>query len=573
MVAKLSNKASVTVRNEVNLDAKRFAEYDLDGNQSLDFEEFLAMMPMRMRSTHSAEQIRQWFNLADTSGDGLISINEFFAWSLSNAALKHGVNALKGAFEKYDKDGSGVLDVREFAAAAAEMGFGTHAHEIFTVLDKDGSGCLSYTELTELLQKQVPSDPATKQMITSMAWSVDDAQKAERNKLDTSAWCIRARDAAGVQDELRALLQQSGGHVSDLLRLFDQDNTNEMRIDDLEFFTAMREQCGFRGPKGVIDEVFAALDLDNSGYISFDELFEFIRGRRHSLDTRNKRLRGLRLEPPPNSSFTLEQIHWDAETLRILLKQLIERGRCGAQDLMKAWDTSGDKNLSVKEFLAKIYEVLDNQALWDSKVRDVALSAFAQADSGQRNALGGSLVRDAIDLVELQLWLVPDARKEVSKKVRRNVAKVGKCAVAAGRALDPTETEVQNPGSRQRSPIPNGCLTNSASAPSPGGSPKRRALHRRHPDATQLRLAALSPRHLRHAESGSPLRAANQVRRPPLAIAPLLDSLDQLQPRYYPFLDKIDKLAGWCVHSHSLAFSPPRVAAPRVRQRASYNLA
>ena len=41
MVAKLSNKASVTVRNEVNLDAKRFAEYDLDGNQSLDFEEFL----------------------------------------------------------------------------------------------------------------------------------------------------------------------------------------------------------------------------------------------------------------------------------------------------------------------------------------------------------------------------------------------------------------------------------------------------------------------------------------------------------------------------------------------------
>ena len=78
MVAKLSNKASVTVRNEVNLDAKRFAEYDLDGNQSLDFEEFLAMMPTRVREENSSEDIKKWFTLADTDGSGEISVNEFF---------------------------------------------------------------------------------------------------------------------------------------------------------------------------------------------------------------------------------------------------------------------------------------------------------------------------------------------------------------------------------------------------------------------------------------------------------------------------------------------------------------
>lgn len=563
--ASTTPRAATTIRNEVNLDAKRFAEYDADGNQALDFEEFLAMMPDRVRSNHSSEEIQQWFKMADTSGDGTISVNEFFVWSLSNAAIKHGGTALRGAFEKYDRDGSGVLDAREFAAAATEMGFGTHAHEIFTVLDKDGSGCLSYSELADLLKANVPSDPATKQMITSLAWSTDVAQKAERSILDTSKWRISATDAESVQRELRTLLQQSGGHVADLLKLFDQDNTNEMRIDDLEFFTAMREQCGFRGPKGVIDKVFASLDLDHSGYISFDELFEFVRGRRHSLDARNKRLRGLRLEPPPNLLVTLDEIHWDAETLRILLKQMIERGRCGPQDLMKLWDTSGDRHLSVKEFLTKVREVLDNQALWDSTVREVALSAFAQADAGHRNELGGSLIRDAIDLVELQQWLVPPARKEVRQKYRRDVAKVGKVALVAGRSFDSTqgggETASGQPKSRQRSPIPNVGST----------SPRNTSPMSLPPDAVQLRMAALSPRRLRHhAERGYLIRSANQLRRP-LAITSLLDSLDQLQPRYYPFLDKMDQLAGWCMHTHPHAFSPPRVAAPARGIRSSHS--
>ena len=59
-------------------DTHAFAECDLDGNQNLDFEEFLALQPRVVRENFSTEHIRKWFDAADTSGDAKVSVNEFF---------------------------------------------------------------------------------------------------------------------------------------------------------------------------------------------------------------------------------------------------------------------------------------------------------------------------------------------------------------------------------------------------------------------------------------------------------------------------------------------------------------
>ena len=37
-------------------DATQFAEFDADGNAALDFEEFLAMQPTKIREAHSVEE-------------------------------------------------------------------------------------------------------------------------------------------------------------------------------------------------------------------------------------------------------------------------------------------------------------------------------------------------------------------------------------------------------------------------------------------------------------------------------------------------------------------------------------
>ena len=46
----------------------------------LDFEEFVAVQPSRIRETHSEKEMRSWFDMADENGNGTLSINEFFKW-------------------------------------------------------------------------------------------------------------------------------------------------------------------------------------------------------------------------------------------------------------------------------------------------------------------------------------------------------------------------------------------------------------------------------------------------------------------------------------------------------------
>ena len=65
---------------------------------------------------------------------------------------------------------------------------------------------------------------------------------------------------------------------------------------DVEFHRALTTTFRFRGPAAVVRAVFNSLDTDGDGVIGFDELFEFVRGRRHSLDKRGRKaVGGLRL--------------------------------------------------------------------------------------------------------------------------------------------------------------------------------------------------------------------------------------------------------------------------------------
>ena len=255
-------------------DSRAFSEADVDGNQLLDFDEFLALQPAEVRDKHSVESIREWFDTADADGSGSLSVNEFFAWSLTNASALHGTTALQMVFERYDTDMSGRLDAIEFDKACADLGFGAvsnimwaaalsnppHAprgrvcvwdvtdpkrcatcfancdHRRFRTLDTDGSGTVCYGELIDaLLYGSKRADAETKVMLTAfvctLSQSRDKAQQsvydnnelrgggqAQGSRIDTTTWRIHAKDAAGVRTELQTLLRQSGGYVADLMR-------------------------------------------------------------------------------------------------------------------------------------------------------------------------------------------------------------------------------------------------------------------------------------------------------------------------------------------------------------------
>ena len=56
------------------------------------------------------------------------------------------------------------------------MGFTTGAYEVFKDLDKDGSGTVAYTELSQVLTKELPNNTFAKQLLSTMALACNDAR-------------------------------------------------------------------------------------------------------------------------------------------------------------------------------------------------------------------------------------------------------------------------------------------------------------------------------------------------------------------------------------------------------------
>jgi Ca2+-binding EF-hand superfamily protein len=129
-------------------------------------------------------------------------------------------------------------------------------------------------------------------------------------------WWRDACDVTKVRElkqQMRRLLNESGVNVIDLIKKFDSDASCEVEIDDLEFYNALRRDFGFKGSMDVADELFAELDVDHGGHIGFDELYQFVKGRRHSLDKRHRRLHEMGLAPSADAGYTLDDIAWDGE--------------------------------------------------------------------------------------------------------------------------------------------------------------------------------------------------------------------------------------------------------------------
>lgn len=165
------NHASCSISMKVpNMDYMReFMKYDTDQSGALGFDEFLAMQPPDIRRAHSDEEIRTWFDAADTDGNGSIDPNEFFAMkglptdiapqrraaAAAPAAAPRGptMNDLREFMAK-DTDFSMTIDWDEFLAMQPADIRGKYSDaEIrtwFESADTDGNGSIDANEYFEL---------------------------------------------------------------------------------------------------------------------------------------------------------------------------------------------------------------------------------------------------------------------------------------------------------------------------------------------------------------------------------------------------------------------------------------
>ena len=247
------------------------------GLTSLDFNTFVQALPEEVRRQHTEQEMTSWFQLADKDGDGCeISLVDFVRFSLSMAAMVSGAGMLD-IFSSYDRDQSGFLGAKEFESAAADMGFGEHAPELFDELAvMDETGALPpRLDYVQFVRESRPAK-GTSRTMREFIKAVDSHVRANLN-FDTSGWRFSAHDPPSVRASLRALLGEHGLTLSDLFTQLDTSGNNVLTRAELR--SSMIVSLGFHGPREVIDELFDTLDDDGSGSISFTEMNSWYRGR------------------------------------------------------------------------------------------------------------------------------------------------------------------------------------------------------------------------------------------------------------------------------------------------------
>merc|ERR1719347_2110379 len=132
-----------------------FAAGDVDGNEEIDYEEFIALM------CPSASDIIEKFR-----------------------AKYKNVNEVKAAFKRFDKDGDGSLQKEELSAALKSSGESysdVEVNAIFSLGDSDGDGEITLEEFIALMS---PSASSVVQRISKSFKNLNDVKTAFK-KIDT----------------------------------------------------------------------------------------------------------------------------------------------------------------------------------------------------------------------------------------------------------------------------------------------------------------------------------------------------------------------------------------------------
>lgn len=92
-------------------------EVDADGNDTIDFTEFLALMSRQMRQSDIEDELREAFRVFDRDSDGFITPQELRSLLIS-LGLDSSAEVVRRMINEADKNRDGKIDFAEFRALA-----------------------------------------------------------------------------------------------------------------------------------------------------------------------------------------------------------------------------------------------------------------------------------------------------------------------------------------------------------------------------------------------------------------------------------------------------------------------
>ncbi|KAK8887576.1 hypothetical protein M9Y10_038626 [Tritrichomonas musculus] len=92
-------------------------EVDADGNETIDFTEFLALMSRQMRQSDIEAELREAFRVFDRDNDGFITPQELRTLLIS-LGLDSSAEVIRRMINEADHNRDGKIDFNEFRALA-----------------------------------------------------------------------------------------------------------------------------------------------------------------------------------------------------------------------------------------------------------------------------------------------------------------------------------------------------------------------------------------------------------------------------------------------------------------------
>ncbi|RYG69216.1 hypothetical protein EON64_03285 [archaeon] len=278
-------------------------------NVIVDAEYLLKLLLDKVRSNGVA--VDEAFRHFDTNGDGFISPQEFEQGLKQLAIFDHLTNwkaQLAGIVSKFDQSNDGLVSLKEFFAFLGIQDYapnivqrltkvfalatlqGLSFEDIFVELDENKDGTLDANEIIQGCGKLGTFGHITLQDAQSVVKIFDDngdntISLAEfvtyfKDRVAQDLKLRKLKNGAKVAKRFREVMskaQEKGATTKDIFRHFDKDqggsvNTTELTasLRSLPFLKALSAQD--------IQDLIAAIDIDNSGDVTLDEFDTFING-------------------------------------------------------------------------------------------------------------------------------------------------------------------------------------------------------------------------------------------------------------------------------------------------------
>ena len=432
-------EAHAKIRGELSTKAMTahqgfFFQGDVDFDCKLNFLEFANVLPPALRSRPLSE-LRSWFDLIDADRDNVLTLEEFFRWSMTAASMVTGLGITE-IFKQYDKENSGSLARDEFYLAAAGAGFGDLAADLVEELPRGSSGKISYVDLLNTATDLRVSERSStmKSFLCAMAWDKVECDSKVRG-VNLSSGVFTTHDVDALHTELCKVLRYHALHLEEVLSWLDR--SNDKKVSEDEWVDGLLNILRFQGPPDLLRQVFRTMDTDGTGHVDLDEVEVWMHCH-HEEDQRKlkSKIDAMVLRVGEGDE------PWTADRLLTEMQWMFSEAEVSVKEALKGWDTSGDGDLSRREFLQNVKRCVSRwgttEHQWWTTLRGAALELFGVYDRD-----GNGILK----LKDLARWI--DSEESASERWRRQ-RRQRQSGFAAKRAATKREMRAPPRGSVQR---------------------------------------------------------------------------------------------------------------------------